>query len=173
MGVLHPGEDLSWQFRLSAWKEAWRRFEEYPPAGEGFGIPFTFEVWDNDPRAHNTFMTVLYKMGLIGLLPLLVFLGYFFWRVSAALGRHRKTSRALFLQLGCAVQVSFCLFGMANLLLESPYLASLFWTAIGVDLRMIRMLDLEQSLRNCANSSIANRRLAESRALGQELEHSE
>src|SRR5204863_4650199 len=78
-GILHTSDDAFWQFRLTAWKEAWRRFEEYPSAGEGFGIPFNFDIWDNDPRPHNTFLTVLYKMGLLGLLPLLSLLAYFFW----------------------------------------------------------------------------------------------
>ncbi len=161
-GVLHSGEDPYWQFRLWAWKEAWRRFEEYPPGGEGFGIPFAFEIWDNDSRPHNTFLTVLYKMGLIGFTPLFALLGYFFWSVSAALHRHRKKRRALFLQVAGVVQIVLCLYGMANLVLESPHLAALFWTAIGVDLRMIRMLDLEQLLQKRANSFGASRFLVES-----------
>jgi O-antigen ligase len=172
-GVLHSGEDPYWQFRLLAWKEAWKRFEEYPPAGEGFGIPFAFEIWDNDARPHNTFLTVLYKMGLLGGIPLFAFLGYFFWRVYAALRRHHRKGRVLFLQVGCAVQVCFCLYGMANLALESPHLASIFWAAMGVDLRMIRMLDLEQSLRKRANASRIIRPLTEGGPAGQETEHSE
>ena len=171
-GVLHSEEDPYWQFRLSAWKEAWKRFEEYPPAGEGFGIPFVSEIWDNDARPHNTFLTVLYKMGLIGFIPLVTLICYFFWRVSAALHRHRKKRFALFLQVACAVQISLCLYGMANFVLESPHLASLFWAAMGVDLRMIRMLDLEQSLRNRVSSARADRPLAESRwPVEQELKH--
>jgi len=92
-GVLHSEEDANWQFRLSAWKEAWRRFEEYPLAGEGYGIPFVFEMLpiDNDPRPHNTFLTVLYKMGLIGFLPLLLLLVHFFWSAAGAAYRISKT----------------------------------------------------------------------------------
>jgi len=42
-----------------------------PLAGEGFGVPFIFDrlFLENDPRPHNTFFTVLYKMGLAGFLP--------------------------------------------------------------------------------------------------------
>src|SRR6266436_3709635 len=68
-GILHTSDDPFWKFRVMAWKEAQRRFEQYPPAGEGFGIPFNFDIYDNDPRPHNTFLTVLYKMGLLGFLP--------------------------------------------------------------------------------------------------------
>src|SRR5204863_280670 len=124
-GVLHSGEDPNWQFRVAAWKEAWRRFEEYPLAGEGFGIPFVFGIWDNDPRPHNTFLTVLYKMGLIGFIPLLAFLCYFFWLASRAVYRNRKNHRTLFLLIAVMGQMAFCVYGMANFVLESPFLASL------------------------------------------------
>ncbi len=146
-GVFHSGEDPNWQFRVAAWKEAWRRFEEYPSAGEGFGIPFVFGIWDNDPRPHNTFLTVLYKMGLIGFIPLLAFLCYFFWLASRAVYRNRKNHHTLFLLIAVMGQMAFCLYGMANFVLESPFLASLFWASMGVGLRMIRILDVEQSLR--------------------------
>ena len=146
-GVLHSGEDPNWQFRVAAWKEAWRRFEEYPSAGEGFGIPFVFGIWDNDPRPHNTFLTVLYKMGLIGFIPLLAFLCYFFWLSSRAVYRNRKNHHTLFLLIAVMGQMAFCLYGMANFVLESPFLASLFWASMGVGLRMIRILDVEQSRR--------------------------
>ncbi len=146
-GVFHSGEDPNWQFRVAAWKEAWRRFEEYPSAGEGFGIPFVFGIWDNDPRPHNTFLTVLYKMGLIGFIPLLAFLCYFFWLASRAVYRNRKNHRTLFLLIAVMGQMAFCVYGMANFVLESPFLASLFWASMGVGLRMIRILDVEQSLR--------------------------
>jgi O-antigen ligase len=152
-GVLNSGEDLNWQFRLSAWKEAWRRFEEYPLAGEGFGAPFTFDqlLFDNDPRPHNTFLTVLYKMGLIGLLPLLVFLFYFFWITLRAVRRNLENRRVAFLQIVVLSQLAFCFYGAANLVLESPFLASLFWTTSGLGLRMVRMLDFERSLPRIVN----------------------
>jgi len=146
-GILHSSEDADWQFRLSAWKEAWKRFGDSPLAGEGFGIPFAFDIWDNDPRPHNTFLTVLYKMGLIGFLPLVAFLGYFFWASMRAVRRNLKNQRVVFLQIVVLAQGAFCLFGAANLMLESPYLASLLWVSLGVGLRMIRMLDLERLVR--------------------------
>jgi O-antigen ligase len=143
-GVLHTSEDPYWQFRTAAWTEAWRRFEKYPPGGEGFGIPFVFEIYDNDARPHNTFLTVLYKMGLSGFLPLLAFLAYFFWLGLRTIHRNLANPRVAFLQIVILAQVSFCLHGAANLLLESPFLASLFWTGMGVGLRTIQKLDLER-----------------------------
>jgi O-antigen ligase len=147
-GVLHSDEDTNWQFRLSAWKEAWRRFEEYPLAGEGYGIPFAFELllFDNDPRPHNTFLTVLYKMGLIGFLPLLALVAYFFWSAIGAACRNLENPRVAWLWIVVLAVVAFCFYGSANLLLESPFLASLFWVLMGLGLRMARMVDLERTL---------------------------
>ncbi len=148
-GVLNSGEDPNWQFRLSAWKEAWKRFEDYPLAGEGFGSPFTFELllFENDPRPHNTFLTVLYKMGLIGFLPFVALLIYVVWRGFHSMYCNRESRRVVFLQIGLLTQAAFCLFGMGNLLLESPFLASLFWASMGLSLRIMRMLDAERSFR--------------------------
>jgi O-antigen ligase len=151
-GVLNSGEDPNWQFRLSAWKEAWRRFEEYPLAGEGFGVPFTFEglPFDNDPRPHNTFLTVLYKMGVIGFLPLLALLVYFFWSTIGAAHCNLGSRRVALLQIVVLAQLAFLLYGAANLMLESPFLAALFWATCGLGLRIVRMLNLERLLRKGA-----------------------
>ena len=146
-GVLDSSNDPYWQFRLIAWKEAWKRFEEQPLVGEGFGVPFVFELADADVRPHNTFLTVLYKMGLIGFLPLLGLLVCFLGLSLRAARRNLDSNLVAFLQIMLLAQAAFCLYGTANLLLESPFLASLFWAAMGIGLRMIRMLDAERLLQ--------------------------
>jgi O-antigen ligase len=154
-GFLHTSNDPRWQFRLMAWKEAWNRFKEYPAAGEGFGIPFIFEIWDSDVRPHNTFLTVLYKMGLVGFLPLLVFLAYFFLFGFRAIRRNLQDYHVVFLEIVILALVCFCGWGGASLMLESPYLASLFWVGIGASLRMIHKLDSERSTRNALRERYA------------------
>lgn len=153
-GLLHTSDDPYWQFRLTAWREAWRRFREYPAAGEGFGRLFNFEIWDNDPRPHNTFLTVLYKMGLLGLLPLLAFLAYFFWSTLSTV-RHRRMSYGVhFVQILILAQVSLCVWGGADAMLESPYLASLFWIGMGLGLRMVNKLNFKNATSRLAKLSI-------------------
>lgn len=166
-GVLNAHQDPNWQFRLIAWKEAWRRFQAHPLAGEGFGVPFTFEIWDNDPRPHNTFLTVLYKMGLSGFLALFALLAYFFWSTAQSIHRNSKNPRVALLQIVFLAQVSFCCFGSANLLLESPFLASLFWTGIGVGLRMVQLLEVEGSLRACPRRVDRTRTLSDATGAAQ------
>src|SRR6266853_2011865 len=156
--LFHTGDDPYWQFRRAAWSEAWSRFERYPPGGEGFGIPFVFEIWDNDMRPHNTFLTVLYKMGLIGFLPLLAFLAYFFWLGLRAVHRNFANRRIVFLEILILAQFSFCVYGGAFPVLESPYAASLFWAGMGIGLRMIEKLDSERSIGRLVNHSWSEQR---------------
>ncbi len=130
-----------------AWKEAQRRFEQYPPAGEGFGVPFNFDVWNNDPRPHNTFLTVLYKMGLLGFLPLLALLAYFFWLCLRAVHHNSENRRVSFLRALILAQISFCVWGGADSVLESLYLASLFCVGMRIGLSMLQKLNYERSLQ--------------------------
>jgi O-antigen ligase len=146
-GVLHSETDVYWQYRLLAWKEAWSRFEKAPLTGEGFGVPFVFDLADVDVRPHNTFLTVLYKMGLIGFSPLLALLVCFFWHCLRAVRRNLNYKRVGWLQIMLLAQMAFCLYGSANLLLESPFLGSLFWASIGLTISIINLLDDERALR--------------------------
>jgi O-antigen ligase len=150
-GVLHSSDDATWQFRRMAWDEAWKRFRECPSAGEGFGVPFNFDIWDNDPRPHNTFLTVLYKMGLVGFLPLFALLCYFFCVSLRAVHRNAKNRHISFLQALLLAQAAFCVFGTANFVFESPYVASLFWAGLGVGFHMITKFDVEHLLRGFVN----------------------
>jgi O-antigen ligase len=171
-GILHTSDDPYWQFRLAAWTEAWKRFEQYPPCGEGFGIPFVFDIYDNDARPHNTFLTVLYKMGLFGFLPFFAFLAYFFWGGLRAVLRNSANRGAVFLQIVILAQLSFCVYGGASFVVESPYLASLFWAGMGIGLRVIKKLDWERSFRSSVDrcslnaSDLANRACMSDREVG-------
>ena len=154
-GVFNSSEDDNWQFRLSAWKEAWKRFRRDPLAGEGFGLAFTFELlaFDNDPRPHNTFLTVLYKMGLIGFFSFLALLTYFLWTTVRGLRRNSRNHGVALAWIVVLAEIAFCFYGAANLLLESPFLASLFWAFMGLGLSMTRLLDRERLCREAFHDS--------------------
>jgi O-antigen ligase len=87
-------------------------------------------------------------MGLLGFLPLLALLVYFFWLCVRAVHRNSENRRVSFLQTLILAQVSFCVWGGADSVLESPYLASLFWVGMGLGLSMIQKLNYERSLQN-------------------------
>ena len=86
-------------------------------------------------------------MGLAGFLPLLALLVGFFWIALHAVHRNLANRRAALLLIVVLAQVAFCVYGTVNLVLESPFLASLFWVSIGLSLWMIQLLDLEQSVQ--------------------------
>jgi len=139
--ILQPSEDPTSQFRLLAWAEAINRFADHPLFGEGYGTPFTFAIYNDDPRPHNTYLTVLYKMGLAGFIPFVLLLAMFFWRSCRILLSHRYDKQALMVYILSLVVVAQCLNGLFNYIVESPFTASIFWLSIGMGFRMTLMLE--------------------------------
>jgi O-antigen ligase len=136
-GTLNYADDPNATFRLMAWFEAFQRFSASPVLGEAYGIPFTFNLDATDARPHNTYLTVLYKMGVLGLAPLLALLAGFHWKGWKHLRRLTSLPEASAMYALLLGQLLMCLFGALNLLLESPFLASVFWVTVGIGLRMI------------------------------------
>ena len=143
----HYEEDANAVFRFLAWAEAYRRFDESPIVGEGYGIPFVFALADNDPRPHNTYLTVLYKMGIVGFIPLVAILFEYYRRSLRGLYQLRELQRSTWLLLLISIQFSFCAYGALNLLLESPFLACLFWINIGMTISAVLLLRKEADLQ--------------------------
>ncbi len=135
-GTIYYSEDPQAQFRFLAWQEAFKRFARDPVFGEGYGIPFEF-YGQTDPRPHNTFLTVLYKMGVVGFLPFVFFLAYFFrstWqtiRSSQSAPNETACLYGLFL-----AQAAMCVVGLFTFVLESPFTASIFWANMGIGFRL-------------------------------------
>jgi O-antigen ligase len=144
-GVLHATDDPNMEFRLLAWGEALARFFQHPLTGEGFGVPFVFSESDADPRPHNTFLTVLYKMGIVGEIALVGLLTYFVLLTVRALKRRRNERHVSYLHVILVLVIAFCTYGVVNLLLESPFLASVFWTLIGLGFGSQRLFTLASS----------------------------
>lgn len=136
-GTLNYSDDPNATFRLMAWFEAFQRFTESPVLGEAYGVPFKFDLDESDARPHNTYLTVLYKMGLLGLAPLILLLAGFQWSGWIKLRRLHSASEGVVLYALLIGHLLMCFFGVLNLLLESPFLASIFWLTIGIGLRMV------------------------------------
>jgi O-antigen ligase len=138
--ALDPSQDPTSQFRFLAWAEAVSRFSQSPVVGEGYGVPFTFDIYNDDPRPHDTYLTILYKMGIVGILPFGVLLVTFLlrgWRTLFAFRDRKEAAWLYVLLLGLLAQ---CLNGIFNYVVESPFMASMFWISIGIGFRMIVML---------------------------------
>ncbi|HWP83574.1 MAG TPA: O-antigen ligase family protein [Terriglobia bacterium] len=142
-GTLEYEEDPNAQYRLLAWEEALDRFLRDPLWGEGYGVPFVFARSDDDVRPHSTYMTVLYKMGLFGFVPLALLLFLFYMRGFRVLRRTRRHSGSVFLYVLLIGHAAMSLFGVLNLLLESPFLAAPFWLIMGIAFRLMSVLETE------------------------------
>jgi O-antigen ligase len=142
-GTVDYAQDPNATFRFFAWMEALRRFSDQPLWGEGFGVPFIFEFADSDPRPHNTYLTVLYKMGILGFVPLFVLLCFFYWKGWKTIRRSISGTASIYLYTALLSHIVISMFGALNLLLESPFLASVYWLLCGLGIRAMYLVDLE------------------------------
>jgi O-antigen ligase len=125
---------------MVAWGTAIARFRDHPVVGIGYGGSFDFYFTGGEgpvlvhTRPHNTFLTVLYQMGLVGIVPLGLLLVYYFQRAFRHLRGEGRNDVA------CVLATSFgmgmVVFGFFNLLLETPFYGSMFWMNLGVGYRL-------------------------------------
>jgi O-antigen ligase len=143
-GLLTPKEDPDALWRLAAWGTALNVFEGHPVFGIGYGKPFQFKFRLDrrarevrvDAKPHDTYLTVLYQMGLIGIVPLFAILSYYFFRAFRYLrGIISNDTPCLLVTL---LQIAFIILGLFNLALETPFYGSLFWLNLGVGFWLIQ-----------------------------------
>ena len=144
-GFLHPSGDDNAQWRLLAWAEAGRRFLTQPVIGEGYGLPFTFELASMDIKPHNIYLYVLYKTGLVGFsifLWLLIVPTLAAWR---AMRKYKEHPDALAIRALFVCQIFFFCWGALNPLIETPFLASMFWLNFGLMLHTARQMERDSN----------------------------
>jgi O-antigen ligase len=155
-GTIGFEHDPNALWRFAAWGTALTLFVQHPIFGTGYGVHFSpFDVSvskggsplatrvvavDVDTRPHNTYLTVLYQMGLLGLCSLAAVLLCYFFRGWSLLRRFRRESRSVWLYVALLFQLCMCLYGGLNLMFESPFSASIFWLGLGVGWRIQNLL---------------------------------
>lgn len=158
-GILDYQDDPNAVFRLAAWGETLSLATQHPILGVGYGVildPFTYTIAKNGPgseevysvdvdtRPHNTYLTVLYQMGLAGFIALVVLLLYFFKTGWNVLRRFKNSSLSTLLYLALITQFAMVLYGGFNLFLETPFSASIFWLGLGIGLRIQQLLSSQK-----------------------------
>lgn len=124
------------RFRQDAWQEAWRRILDNPILGDGLGQTFRFydsmvEKW-RVSQPHNTYITILYKMGVVGLVCFLGIHFVFFKSLYKALTQDSsKIAKTYLLGLGAGL-IALQTYGFMNILLERRSLALVYWSLMGV-----------------------------------------
>jgi O-antigen ligase len=152
-GVLNPTEDPTAEFRFLAWAEAFNRFVQHPILGEGYGIPFTFGDVDTDPRPHNTYLTFLYKTGLVGFLVLVTVLVVFFLKSLNTVRRCRETRGSVFLYMIALALLAISASGLFTLLFESPFDSAPYWILVGAGYRSLHLLGAKVQISNVATAT--------------------
>lgn len=149
-GFQEPQADPTARWRLAGWEEAVQSFLANPILASGLGSPFEWlsgrAMVQNRP--HNTYLTILAKTGLSGMAPLLIVVAAFYSRAWRALRRATDLRHRGILLALTASHVALSVFGIFNLLLESPYLAIFFWGIMGV------LVGVEQRQLACAERKV-------------------
>jgi hypothetical protein len=134
-------ENMSW--RLAFWRYLARETLANPVLGRGFGRPAAF-AWDDkvyDTRVagdllevsppHNSFVNLLYRTGLVGLLGALALVAIGVvrtWRLRrTAAPADRPWLTALLALLAYALVIA-----NLNVALEGPFMGLVFWTLVGL-----------------------------------------
>ena len=138
IGIDRDDADSAW--RLLVWRLLFSKLEEAPLVGFGFGdnIPaFEFRgvTYGMDPSipvgVHNSFLFVLYKEGLVGLILLVGFASQLVYRSSRSL-RGETSDRSWIASASLAGFVFVGVFALFNVVLEGPYMSMLFWLYAGI-----------------------------------------
>lgn len=149
-------------WRLAIWKFQLERAVQQPFFGVGFGRPTNFRwraglggLYDqreggpsgNDVTGpHNSFVNIIFRTGLSGLIPLLIILGiaghrtWFFLRRSDLLPEDRAIVAgvvAIFVFIGVTAGLSVAL--------EGPYMGIFFWSALALLLALPSLMKPTQA----------------------------
>jgi O-antigen ligase len=134
--ILAPTEEANAAWRLEFWIAMIGLWWTAPIAGVGFAYDFiNVEPWgvvEEHYDPHNSYLAILARMGVIGLILTIVFLvavSIMFTKImrSAASPRKRMLAGCLFSSF-----ISIAVFGSANVTLESPYHAIFLWIFAGL-----------------------------------------
>ena len=142
--------DPNARFRMFRWKYALKEWEGAPIFGLGFGTPIippglidSTEVAGqfNIGMPHNTFLFVAVRMGMVGLLLIVLSWAFVIARLLLTFRRtHRSDELA-------AANVLISMFGFAFFVLffERPVTNVAFWIAMAIGARLIQFQALESN----------------------------
>lgn len=88
---------------------------------------------------HNSFLNVLYRMGVIALLAVVALVVIAAWRLLPVARRARGEDRAVAIWLLAAVAITSIVANL-SVALEGPFMGIFFWTALGLALLVPRLL---------------------------------
>ena len=145
------GSNAAWRFAF--WRFLIEQSAEQPVIGAGFGAPSNFTWSDTlydsrtgDPNdlynvtaPHNSFVNLLYRTGVFGLLAVVALIVLAAWRLVPFAWRSKGETRAVSIWLLAMVALTVAVASFA-VALEGPFLGIFFWAALGLALLAPRLL---------------------------------
>jgi hypothetical protein len=131
--IANPRSEVSAEWRLVAWQTLLQRVGEKPIMGFGFGPPIDFAFWtwtDLNIDPHNSYVAIIYRMGLSGLLAFGLLWSTIVIRAVRQLLLMSTLRRDLSLALSAHMMIA--IFAGFNVALEGPYMGVPFWASLGV-----------------------------------------
>jgi O-antigen ligase len=139
------GSNTAW--RVAFWRFLIEQSAEQPVIGAGFGAPSNF-TWSGIPydsrtgdpnnsfdvtAPHNSFVNLLYRTGVVGLLAVVALVVLAAWRLVPVASRSKGETRAVSIWLLAMVALT-CAVASFAVALEGPFLGIFFWAALGLAL---------------------------------------
>ena len=142
-GVSEAGAEPTFSFRLDAWRNALAKIASSPLVGIGYGpnpglhresaCDLPASPISNCGNAHNTYLTLVMRMGIPVFLFFVAINANILWRMLRVVSRpDNRTNIGPLWLLTLVAYLSFAIYALTNLFLESPYLSSLYWINLAV-----------------------------------------
>jgi len=138
----NPEEDVNASWRMECWKQAAAYGLSHPILGAGFGPPLEVDLGyrvEHDVDPHNSFVAILFRLGLPGLFGFLWF--YFSTIRGVTTTREMSTQWRFLTGVALSANVAAAVFAFFNVALEGPYMGIPFW----VSLALVYQLSLQSN----------------------------
>jgi hypothetical protein len=134
--VAAVGASFSYDTRLEWWQKGFEALF-YTSYGMGAGVGGFRKMIDPVLYAHNIFLSVLFDLGVVGMILFLGLLMVLFFHIGKTLSDFRE-QKDIQVVLSCmiAAMVGF----LMNNLLQGDYYMRLFWLMLGIDAGIVNML---------------------------------
>ena len=151
------GNNVKW--RIILWKDIIKKSMQKPILGYGFGMLYNNETLKNmgwgygddvgflDP--HNSYLSILYRTGIVGLLIFLLFIISFFIKMIKFLRGCQDLAISVYMISVLSAIIFILVISFFMVVLEGPFLGIFLWVFIGLALSLANIYDTKlKSLEN-------------------------
>jgi len=147
------------KWRIILWKDIIKKSMEKPILGYGFGMLYNNETLKDmgwaygddvgflDP--HNSYLSILYRTGIVGLLIFLLFIISFFVKMIKFLRSCQDSAISTYMISILSAVIFILVISFFMVVLEGPFLGIFLWVFIGLALSLTNIYDIKiKSIEN-------------------------